>query len=101
MLAGDGMPWSTSDRRSRLPSDWAWRVGKVKDDRAKGRCEDKHHAPDCDGRAAEVDHIVQGDDHSLTNLQALSVACHARKTRLDNGYRAKVKSPPEQHPGTR
>lgn len=100
MLAGDGMPWSTSDRRSRLPSDWAWRVGKVKD-RAKGRCEDKHHAPGCDGRAAEVDHIVQGDDHSLTNLQALSVACHARKTRLDNGYRAKVKSPPEQHPGTR
>lgn len=93
------MSWRTSTRRERLPSDWPTRVAKVKD-RDK-RCMDKHHAPDCDGRAAEVDHIRQGDDHSLTNLQALSVACHARKTRLDNGYRAAVKSPPEQHPGTR
>lgn len=92
------MPWSTSDRRSRLPADWATRVAKVKD-RDKV-CMDKHHAPDCDGRAAEVDHIRQGDDHSLTNLQALSVACHARKTRLDNGYRAAVKGPVEWHPGT-
>jgi 5-methylcytosine-specific restriction protein A len=92
------MTWDTSDRRARLPKDWVARVARVKA-RAKGRCEDTHHAADCDGRAVEIDHIVQGDDHSLTNLQALSVACHARKTRLDNGYQASVKAPLEQHPG--
>lgn len=91
--------WRTSDRRERLPSNWATLAAKVK--ARDKRCMDKHHAPDCDGKAAEVDHIVQGDDHSLANLQALSTACHARKTRLDNGFRAPVKSPPERHPGTR
>lgn len=94
------MSWSTSDRRGRLPDDWPARVAAVKR-RASGRCEDKHHAQGCDGRAAEVDHVRQGDDHALANLQALSAACHARKTRLDNGYRASVMAPVERHPGTR
>lgn len=92
------MAWSTSDRRDRLPANWPHLVKQVKI-RAHGRCEDPCHAEQCDGRAAEVDHIRQGDDHSLDNLQALSTACHARKTRLDNGYRAAVAAPVEQHPG--
>jgi 5-methylcytosine-specific restriction protein A len=92
--------WSTSDRHDRLPSNWPALVAQVKR-RAKGRCEDKHHADGCDGRGTQVDHIVQGDDHSLANLQLLSGPCHDRKTRLDNGYRAAVKAPTERHPGLR
>ncbi|WP_436702392.1 hypothetical protein [Nocardioides sp. BYT-33-1] len=42
---------------------------------------------------------MQGDDHSLDNLQLLSGPCHDRKTRLDNGYSAAVKAPVERHPG--
>ena len=94
------MSWATSDRRDRLPADWSRRVAAVKR-RAQHRCEDTNHAVGCDGRGVEVDHIKQGDDHSLANLQLLSVACHARKTRLDNGYRAAVKAPAEPHPGRR
>ena len=94
------MNWATSDRRDRLPDDWPKRVALVKR-RAHGRCEETHHAAGCDGRGRDVDHKVQGDDHSLDNLQLLSTACHARKTRLDNGYRASVKAPTERHPGRR
>lgn len=92
------MSWETSDRRDRLPADWDARVAAVKR-RAKGRCEETHHAAGCDGRGRDVDHIEQGDDHSLANLQYLSIPCHLRKTRLDNGYSAAVKAPVEQHPG--
>lgn len=94
------MNWDGSTRRARLPSDWPVRVAAVKA-RAHGKCEDRHHAAGCDGIGRECDHVVQGDDHSLDNLQWLSTACHARKTRLDNGYRAAVLAPPERHPGAR
>lgn len=94
------MSWATSDRHDRLPDDWPARVAAVKR-RAKGRCEEKYHATGCDGRGRDVDHKVQGDDHSLPNLQLLSGPCHDRKTRLDNGYRASVKAPTEEHPGRR
>jgi 5-methylcytosine-specific restriction protein A len=94
------MTWETSDRRSRLPADWSRRVAAVKR-RARGRCEETYHAPGCDGRGRDVDHVVQGDDHSLSNLQLLSGPCHDRKTRLDNGYVATVSAPQETHPGRR
>lgn len=94
------MSWDTSDRRSRLPDNWHHLVAEVKR-RARGRCEATHHAPGCNGRGRDVDHVVQGDDHSLTNLQLLSGPCHDRKTRLDNGYVARVEAPTEQHPGRR
>lgn len=94
------MSWTTSTRRDRLPNDWEARVKAVKK-RAKGRCEETHHAPTCNGRGRDVDHKVQGDDHSLENLQLLSGPCHDRKTRLDNGYVAAIKAPVEQHPGRR
>lgn len=94
------MSWETSTRHDRLPSNWPALVRQVKR-RAQGRCEDKHHVPDCDSIGREVDHIKQGDDHSLANLQLLSSACHARKTRLDNGYQAALKAPAERHPGAK
>ena len=94
------MNWSSSDRRSRLPDNWPALAAIVKRN-ARGRCQATHHADGCDGHGTEVDHITQGDDHSLGNLQALSTACHARKTRLDNGYRGAVAAPSERHPGAR
>lgn len=92
------MSWDTSTRRDRLPANWPI-LRRQAIARAHGRCQDTHHAAGCDGKAVEVDHIEQGDDHSPTNLQALSAACHARKTRLDNGYWAAVPAPAERHPG--
>jgi len=92
--------WDTSTRRDRLPTNWPTLVAKVKR-RAKGRCEATHHAPGCTGRGRDVDHITQGDNHGLTNLQYLSGPCHERKTRLDNGYAAVVRRPTEHHPGRR
>ena len=35
----------------------------------------------CPSDGTEVDHIVPGDNHDLTNLQLLCKACHAWKTR--------------------
>jgi 5-methylcytosine-specific restriction protein A len=92
------MAWSTSDRRDRLPLDWDARVRAVKK-RAKSMCEAAYHVEECDLRGRDVDHIRQGDDHSLDNLQLLSGPCHAAKTRLDNGYSAAVMAPVEKHPG--
>lgn len=94
------MSWATSTRKARLPRDWPARVAKVKA-RAKGRCQATAHVAECDGQGAQCDHVHQGDDHSLTNLQWLSDPCHAAKTRLDNGYSAAVKAPVEDHPGRR
>ena len=94
------MVWSTSDRRDRLPADWDRRVAAVKR-RAHGNCEATWHVPECDGVGRECDHVTQGDDHSLGNLQWLSGPCHAAKTRLDNGYTRSVAAPVEQHPGRR
>lgn len=92
------MAWSSSDRRQRLPTNWPALVAQVRR-RAKGKCEAKHHAVGCTRVGRDVDHIKQGDDHSLANLQLLSGPCHDVKTRLDNGYTTAVKAPTERHPG--
>ena len=34
--------------------------------------------------ATDVDHISAGDNHELSNLQALSHACHTAKTTREN-----------------
>lgn len=101
--------WSSSDRRSRLPSDWPKRVAATKR-RAGGRCEGislagepRWHVPRCTGVGAECDHDNRGDDHSLPNLRWLSSPCHARKTQHEAqvAARAKGRTRPrtEQHPG--
>ena len=89
------MAWESSNRRARLPRDWAKRRELVKQ-RANGKCEAKQHEPECDGYGTDCDHIRQGDDHSLANLQWLSGPCHKAKTIADRPTRRR---PPEQHPG--
>lgn len=97
------MAWSSSDRRSRLPKDWAKRRQECKR-RAKGRCQAEPHAPGCNGIGTECDHIIANDDHTPSNLQWLSEPCHKAKTTTDNA-KAKAnrsalrKRPAERHPG--
>ena len=102
------MAWSkapTSDRKARLPKDWQARRAQVLR-RAGYRCEAKHSdGSRCEERATDVDHIVAGDDHSLTNLQALCSWHHDRKTAREAAEarrrrpRPSRRRPPEAHPG--
>lgn len=91
------MPWSTSTRRSRLPSDWRKRRLIVLR-RDKGQCQIK--GPDCTRMATEVDHVIPNDDHSLTNLQAACHVDHAAKTALEAAAAKPSRlRPSERHPG--
>ena len=97
------MAWSTSDRHSRLPHDWQAIRRRVRA-RAHGRCEATVHAPGCDGRGTECDHIIPGDDHSLENLAWLNSYCHKAKTQREaaqnNRAMARLRRHPiEKHPG--
>lgn len=75
-----GMAWETSNRRSRLPRDWEARR-RIVIARDNGRCQAMIGGASCPSDGTEVDHIVPGDNHDLTNLQLLCKACHAWKTR--------------------
>ena len=73
------MAWSTSDRRSRLPSNCLQLRAEVFATKGR-RCyivEDGHR---CTSTATEVDHRVAGDDHSLENLEPICSAHHRRKS---------------------
>lgn len=96
------MAWYGSTRASRLPHDWPDRRAATLH-RDRHQCQATEHHPDCDRTATDVDHIVPGDDHSLTNLQSLSEPCHRVKTATETAQRneanAKLRKRPEQHPG--
>jgi 5-methylcytosine-specific restriction endonuclease McrA len=66
-------PWTGSTRRQRLPPGW---------DKTRQRIlrRDGHRCVPCGAPAAEVDHIINNDDHSPSNLQAICHPCHERKT---------------------
>ena len=91
------MAWERSTRHDRLPDNWGELRASCRHN-AQGRCQALVHDPDCTGVGVECDHINQGDDHSLANLQWLSTPCHARKTRLDNEAGKKLTLPAERHP---
>ena len=95
-------PWAGSTRRSRLPRNWPQIVREIKK-RAQGRCEAERHHPHCTGAGTDVDHINEGDDHRLANLQLLSTICHRAKTAREaaerNRARTAARTRPEQHPG--
>lgn len=89
------MPWESSDRKKRLPRDWH-RVRAIVLKRDRNTC------VKCGKPANQVDHINAGDDHSISNLQALCPDCHKAKS-SEEGVKARQakygKRPPEKHPG--
>jgi hypothetical protein len=97
--------WETSDRRSRLPANWAQLVKGVKI-RDKGQC--RWRLPSgarCPRPGTEVDHIKNDDDHSFGNLRLLCAHHHGKKTASEAWQGKRRKRPPrrpeEQHPGLR
>lgn len=78
--------WQGSTRRSRLPADWSRIRARILR-RDRGRCYI------CHGPASEVDHIESGDDHGPSNLAAICVPCHRRKS-AQEGARARHRRPP-------
>lgn len=95
--------WATSDRRSRLPPDWRRRRAAVLA-RAGQRCEALDSLGQrCPERATDADHVQRGDDHRMTNLQALCRWHHGQKTAREAADarrpRPTRRREPEQHPG--
>lgn len=93
------MAWSTSNRRQRLPKDWPVRRASVLQ-RDGYRCVAVLvDGERCTESATDVDHIKPGDDHSLTNLQALCRWHHARKSaREGHEARGAVRRPSRRRP---
>lgn len=95
------MAWSSSDRRSRLPGNWAaLRQSILKRDGYLCQI----NGPGCTRLATEVDHITHGDNHHPSNLQATCTRCHAAKTlaeakQAQAAIRDKGRRPQEPHPG--
>lgn len=102
------MAWDSSDRRSRLPDDWAIRrVRVLRRDAYKCQAQDSRGRR-CGRPANQVDHIVHGDNHDLSNLQALCYDHHKVKSssegaearKAKGGYRRQAREP-EPHPGVK
>ena len=97
------MPWSSSDRRTRLPKNWpSLRASVLRRD--SYRCQIRLDG--CSGIATDVDHIARGDNHSLENLRAACSECHKKKTQAEalearRKKRALRFRPVERHPGAR
>lgn len=97
--------WDNSDRRERLPENWATELVPAVKKRDGGRCTWRlPSGKRCPRPGTEVDHRVAGDDHSLRNLQLLCGDHHAKKT-AQEGRRAKAAKrasryrSTEDHPG--
>ncbi len=98
------MGWETSDRKSRLPADWPSRRRRVliRDGYA---CQVRSDTGiKCGAPSNEVDHIVRGDDHRESNLQAICRSHHAAKTTAEAAEARREKfiprrRPAEKHPG--
>lgn len=88
---------STAWRTTLLPEDWA-SLRRAVMQRDYYICQLAYDG--CTWRATEVDHRIRGDNHAMSNLQAVCSKCHATKTgREANAARRKRKNDPEPHPG--
>lgn len=97
--------WAGSDRKSRLPEDWEDRRRFVlRRDNYSCQVIRSKSGQVCGKIARDVDHIVAGDDHSYSNLQACCHWHHRYKSAQEGveARRAKAASRPEErHPGDR
>jgi 5-methylcytosine-specific restriction protein A len=86
--------WAGSTRRERLPLDWRTRRAAVL---ARDRWLCQWVRVDtgtlCGMPATDVDHIIPGDDHDPSNLQALCRHHHARKSAREGGLASHTNRP--------
>lgn len=94
------MGWENSNRREHLPADWQKRRARVLHV-ASHRCQVVSATGErCTAPANEVDHIIAGDDHAYTNLQAICRDHHRAKTAAEaHAARNLRRRQPESHPG--
>ena len=76
--------WQGSNRRSRLPADWA-RIRQRILKRDSFRCTWIQDGTRCPNPATDVDHRRAGDDHSDANLRSLCGEHHRRKSSSEGG----------------
>jgi len=95
--------WTGSTRRDRLPKNWpAIRRRILKRDNYT--CTWPTRGGTCGQPATDVDHIINNDDHSDSNLRALCSPHHQIKSSAEGGRAAQAKRiprsrPQEKHPG--
>jgi 5-methylcytosine-specific restriction protein A len=93
---GASGPWADSTRRQRLPDDWSRiRIQALNRDGWLCRWVRADTGNECLLAATDVDHIVPGDNHELSNLQALCAHHHARKSARE-GARARNENRPKR-----
>lgn len=93
--------WQGSTRKARLPGNWAALRA------AAHRRNPRHICHICHRPGGDrLDHIVQGDDHSLDNLDwahdEVPPHCHRYKSSQEGNrarWRVRQNRPAEKHPG--
>lgn len=80
------LPWNGSTRRQRLPNNWPQLRAEVLH-RDSFRCQWISPAFNslCGDEATDVDHIIHGDNHHPSNLQALCAYHHRQKSGSEGG----------------
>lgn len=97
------MSWEGSDRKDRLPANWA-QLRALALSLCGYRCTVISGHRRCGRRATEVDHFLAGDDHRIENLRGICTHHHRKKSSAEgHAAKAAIKSkrtrPPEAHPG--
>lgn len=72
--------WKGSSRKSRLPHNWHQIRKRVFAEKGHYCLWQMNNGSYCGAYANQVDHIVPGDDHSITNLQPLCEDHHKIKS---------------------
>lgn len=96
--------WAGSNRRRRLPANWA-AIRQQVIERDGGQCTATlDDGTRCTNRGSEVDHIrAMTDDHTLAALQLLCRWHHYRKSsregNMSNRVRVRERRDAEPHPG--
>ena len=91
-----GHGWHTSDRRSRLPTNWD-ELSQATLERDGRLCQLRYEP--CTVIATQADHVDRNGSDDLTNLQAVCAQCHNVKTIAERPKKPTIRRPREPHPG--